>query len=70
MASVSIPVIGDKKFRNAFSAYARDNGTNMAKLVREALDEKYGSALEPYLSFVATSGASKHQLEREEVVNG
>ena len=56
MASVSIPVIGTKKYRNAFNSLARDMGSNMATLVRAALDEKYGEALEPYLTFFDASG--------------
>lgn len=63
MASVSIPVIGDKKYRNAFSAFARDNNTSMAKLVRKALDQVYGEQLQSYISFVASNGGQNHQTE-------
>lgn len=42
MASVSIPVLGTKKYRMAVNAFAQETGTNMATITRQALDEKLG----------------------------
>lgn len=61
MASVSIPVIGTKEYRNAFNAFARDKGSNMAKLVRAALDKQYGEDMKPYLSFFDSDVNSDEQ---------
>ena len=66
MASLTFPVIADQNYKDAFNAFARQRGRTMAELVREALDEKFGSELEPYLSFFETTGVSKHQTTPKE----
>lgn len=70
MASVSLTVIGDETYRNCLHALARDRGTYMAQMVREALDEKYGAELKPYIDFAAEIGSRKNHLEREKSNNG
>lgn len=69
MASVSLTVMGDETYRNCLHMLARDRGTFMAQLVREALDEKLGADLQPYLDFAASVGSRKNQLERKETNN-
>ena len=72
MASVSIPVDGTKEYRMAVNAFAQENGTNMAKIVREALDEKLGKSprfLE-MVSFFAPDGQKINQLEEIKTTHG
>lgn len=69
MASVSFPVIGTKEYRNAFNAYAREQGHSMAELVRAALDKEYGEELKPYLSFFASDGLKLDQLDNKETTH-
>ena len=69
MASLTFPVIADQNYKDAFNAFARQRGRTMAELVREALDEKFGSDLEPYLSFFETTGVSKLHMTPEKTTN-
>lgn len=69
MASLTFPVTADQNFKDAFNAFARQKKRTMAELVREALDEKYGAELKPYLSFFET-GVDQNQQMATEKSNG
>jgi hypothetical protein len=70
MASLTVPITADKNYKDAFNLFARQRGRTMAALVREALDEKFGKDMQPYLSFFEQDGVSKQHLETEGVSNG
>lgn len=70
MASLTVPITADKNYKDAFNLFARQRGRTMAALVREALDEKFGADMEPYLSFFDTSVDAKQHAETESAKNG
>lgn len=49
--SVTVPVAGDEAFKAVFKAFSIAQGRPMAELVREAIDAKFGDAMEPHRVF-------------------
>ena len=62
MASTNISVEGGRPLAKALGTLAAKKNTTIAKLVREALDEKHGHELEPLISFFADDDTSVNQL--------
>lgn len=69
MKSTSISVEGDKSFVLAFGSFAKVKGSTAAKLVREALNEKYGVELAPFLDFFAASAVTQNTQSNHESNN-
>lgn len=61
MASTSVSVTGDKLFKDALSALARQKGVTMASMVRIALDKAYGEELHHIVSFFESDIAHTQQ---------
>lgn len=70
MASLTFPVTADQNYKDAFNAMARKKRRTMAELVREALDEKYGADLMPYLSFFEKAVDLNQHVVTKETANG
>lgn len=63
----SVSVYGDRDFLNALAVLAKQKNTRIGRLVRQALDDKYGDELRAIsASFFASSDVSKHHLMHEE----
>lgn len=63
--STTVSLRADDTYRQALRAFADAEGKDMADLVRQAMDEKYGVALQPYLSFFAHGVPRNQQSLRE-----
>lgn len=62
----SVSVYGDRDFINALAVLAKQKNTRIGRLVRQALDDKYGTELRAIsASFFSSSDASKHHLMPE-----
>lgn len=63
--SISIPVAGDKDYRDTVHLLAYRRKTSAAKLVRAALDQVYGSELE-WLKTLRTGSVASTQHSKPE----
>ncbi len=52
-------------YKNAFRSVAMRQKREMADMVREALDAKFGAEIDEALSFFAETDARTHQSNRE-----
>jgi hypothetical protein len=60
--TTAISVIADREYVNAINCLARNKGTTVAALVRQALDKVHGDEIQSVISFFAETAASKqHQ---------
>ncbi len=70
ISSTSIPVKGDREYVMTMKALAAKKGTSVAALVREALDEVYGSELLPFAElFAAKDDAQTPHLRTENITD-
>jgi len=65
----TVPLESSQQYKDAFAMVARQKGTTMAALVKEALDARYGAEIQAALPFFAPSGDGNHQSE-DKVNNG
>jgi len=63
MASVSVSLEGDSRYRDALNAVARSKNKHVGKMVREALDEKFGGEISKALSFFAADADQNQQIQ-------
>lgn len=61
--TTAISVIADREYVNAINCLARNKGTTVAALVRQALDKAHGDEIQSVISFFAEGAALKQQSE-------
>lgn len=60
----TVPLRGNREYKDAFAILARKKQQPMSELVRDALDKVYGKEIERELSFFASSDDyNNHQGE-------
>lgn len=59
--TTAIPVEGDRDYAAGLREFARRKGTTIAKVVRDALDEQYGSELGEVVALFAVNGNKNGQ---------
>lgn len=59
--TTAISIIADREYVNAINCLARNKGTTVAALVRNAMDKAHGDEIQSVISFFADSAASKQQ---------
>lgn len=65
MVSLTVPIRGDKRLKNAFAAYCRDMGKPMSEVVADSIMQVHGEKLKPYLIFFANDGKRIDQTENQ-----
>lgn len=68
--TTTVSLKGSAAYVRAFRRLADDMDTEMGILVREALDAKFGDAIEERLLFFAKFDAHKHQSKHESEDDG
>lgn len=63
--TTAVSIEGDRALTRALNRYAEDNNTTVGKLVADAVNEKYGHALAPLLSFFRQRDKSNTQMAGE-----
>lgn len=65
--STTIPISGDKKYKQAIKAVAAAKGMNMCDLVRKAVDAYCGEELKPHVIFFTQDGSENFHSETKVV---
>lgn len=62
----SVSLLADREYHNALSALANKQGRGIGKLVREAIDAKYGAEIQDIILFFRNSDAEiKHLMQNK-----
>lgn len=56
----AVSIEGDRVYTLALKAFAESEGEFVGKLVRSAMDEKYGAKLKPYIDFFTAQRGDKN----------
>lgn len=60
IGAIAVPIAANKLYLRALKALAYQNGSTMAELVRNAVDQTYGDQLKGHLEFFAAQSEDKN----------
>lgn len=68
--TTAVSLKADEPYMQSVRALAKQRGTTIGELVREAIDAKFGTELEPFVIFFTQNGNPKNQSAKQIVNTG